>query len=433
MFKMMTTMLCAMGLAGSAADAAEPAETSGFGIDLSTFSTEPFPNESFTGDNNDLLLFDELSGKTMHVFFAGSRWCAKPRNIMPHVSTFIPERLEMDCLKVKDTLARSSGPMIQGKGGSTLPGAVTNVDDFVSVPAGGIYGITAHLWETGLWRQLGEELRKHDSIKLFETTSPAYRTHIVTRGAVSDPRYFAEVSRETYARLEKHKLTARYRPFTVREIYNGDDDDYRRRPVQISAGGDGMLKTHGPDHDFAMLLDRKSGLLAVFLEYSDTVEPRDLDILKIGRRVDPDSLRAAPWNHWSSGAAEKDVRADGVLRASEATLGRLGEKWEASLKQDPKADTLFTIRRDLVFGTVRPIWELAIWPELGRCIREGGNAYLLYFNDEDVQDLKKPEISQSYLVVTADLYAAMDAMRQTAEKERNLTDEREALKGMMSE
>jgi hypothetical protein len=352
---------------------------------------------------------------------------------MPHVADFFRQWLEMDCLKVRDTAVHGIGPMLKGKGGSTLPGAVTNVDDFVSVPAGGIYGITAHLWETGLWRQLGEELRKHEAIKLFETTSPAYRTHIVTRGAVSDPRYFAEVSRETYARLEKHKLTARYRPFTVREIYNGDDDDYRRRPVQISAGGDGMLKTHGPDHDFAMLLDRKSGLLAVFLEYSDTVEPRDLDILKIGRRVDPDSLRAAPWNHWSSGAATNNVRGDGVLRASEATLGRLGEKWDASLKQDPKADTLFTIRRDLVFGTVRPIWELAIWPELGRRIREGGNAYLLYFNDEDVQDLKKPEISQSYLVVTADLYAAMDAMRQTAEKERKITDEREALKGMMSE
>ena len=433
MFKMITTMLCAICLAGSAVAADAPAGTSRFDIDLSTFSTEPFPNESFTGDNNDLLLFDELSGKTLYAFFSGNQKAARSRDIMPELSDFFYEDLEMDCLKVTNTEGLVHGPMLKGKRVCTLPGAVTNVDDFVSVPAGGIYGITAHLWETGLWRQLGEELRKHEAIKLFETTSPAYRTHIVTRGAVSDPRYFAEVSRETYARLEKHKLTARYRPFTVREIYNGDDDDYRRRPVQITAGGDGMPKTHGPDHDFAMLLDRKSGLLAVFLEYSDTVEPRDLDILKIGRRVDPDSLRAAPWNHWCSGAVEKVVRADGVLRASEATRGRLGEKWEASLKQDPKADTLFTIRRDLVFGTVRPIWELAIWPELGRRIRDGGNAYLLYFNDEDVQDLKKPEISQSYLVVTADLYAAMDAMRQTAEKERNLTDEREALKGMMSE
>jgi hypothetical protein len=33
----------------------------------------------------------------------------------------------------------------------------------------------------------------------------------------------------------------------------------------------------------------------------------------------------------------------------------------------------------------------------------------------------------------ADLCAAMDAMRQTAEKERKITDEREALKGMMAE
>ena len=41
-------------------------------VDLSTFSTEPFPNESFTGDNNYLLLFDELSGKTLYAFFSGN-------------------------------------------------------------------------------------------------------------------------------------------------------------------------------------------------------------------------------------------------------------------------------------------------------------------------------------------------------------------------
>jgi hypothetical protein len=432
MFKMITTVLCTICLAGSAVAADAPVGTSGSDIDLSTFSTEPFPNESFTVDNNYLLLFDELSGKTVYVFFAGTQRGVKPRNIMPELAAFFPERLEMDCLKVKDTI-HGIGPGFRGKGGSTLPGAVTNVDDFVSVPTGGIYGITAHIWETKLWQQLGEELQKHDSIKLFESTSPANRAHIVAPDAAPDPRFFAEVSRDTYARLQKRKLTASYRPHTVREIYNDDDAAYRRRPVQLSGGDDGMPQTHGPDHDFAVLLDRKSGLLAVFLEYSDTVEPRDLDILKIGRRIDPDSLRAAPWNHWSSGAATNDVRGGGVLRAPDATLRRLGEKWELSLKQDPKADTVFTIRRDLVFGTVRPIWELAIWPELGQRIREGGNAYLLYFNDEDVRDLKRPEISQSYLVVTADLYAAMDALRQAAEKADKLKDEREALKEMMSE
>ena len=56
MFKMITTMLCAICLAGSAVAADAPAETLGFDIDLSTFSTEPFPNENLTGDKFRLLL-----------------------------------------------------------------------------------------------------------------------------------------------------------------------------------------------------------------------------------------------------------------------------------------------------------------------------------------------------------------------------------------
>ncbi len=56
MFKMITIMLCTIGLAGFAAAADAPAGTSRFDIDLSTFSTEPFPNESLTGDKFRLLL-----------------------------------------------------------------------------------------------------------------------------------------------------------------------------------------------------------------------------------------------------------------------------------------------------------------------------------------------------------------------------------------
>jgi len=418
-------------LSASAYASGGSVETSASEWDLSTFETGPFPDSTFTAENNYLLLFDELSGKIIYGLFAETQ-STKSIFLMANMGRFFCCNLEIDSLKINEPTIHGRPPTFVTWGGSTIKSMVTNADDRVSIPAGNISGITTHIWEVDLWPQLGNELRNHEKLKLCISGSPAYRTHINTDGKNSDPRYFAEVSRETYARLQKYKTIATYRPFTVHKVYNIDDREYRRRPVQLSKENE-TLKTHGPDHDFAMLLDRQCGLLAVFLEYADTKEPRDLDILKIAGRTDRDSLKAVPWNYWSSGMNQHDADGTNILKASEATLQKINDQANRLLQERPELDTVYTIRRDQIFGTVRPIWELEIWDELGRRIKESRNAYILYFNDEDIQYLKKPAISQHYLVVTGQLYEEMEALRKAMEKKKKREEERETLKEMMAQ
>lgn len=370
-------------------------------------------------DMNFHLLFDRTTGKVIFGYLPLYGKTNTPKNLIVNFRNFFSDHLEIDCFKSENISIPNSYTMgFMGPAFSTLPGRVTNADHRVSVPTNGLHGITIHLWETRLWNPLQVVLNQHETVKIFNGLNPSYRQYIMTDGKESDPRYYSEISRKTYAHLSRYKKKAKIRPFTVLRAYNEDDRNYRRNPVQLSKSKSGMLKTHGPDHNFQILLDRDSGLLATFLEYADTSEPRDLNILKIARRVDPNSLLAAPYDYWTSGSAQKDTEKKGILRASDKTWKNLGHLWRQSLKEAPNPDTSFSIRRDTVFGTAIPIWELEIWVQIVERMKTERKIFLLFFNEEDVEHLKRPTISQDYLVITPEIVNEISQLKTREETQK---------------
>lgn len=370
-----------------------------------------------------LLLFDSLSGRLMDIVVPQTHetpFQLREQGVPSHITE----------MHYSMTIKRPSVPMKPGET-NIIQMKILGVefvrpkfvaDYSVSMRNGEFTGGSCFIWNIDEWKAVPEELNKQKQLLLF------------SRGQEEATRYDGKpipagnrilLDSALYNRLATRLATSSPEPFHAPKFINEANKFYRKTRLELARHEDGRLKTSSSDYAFEMLLNRDTGDLAVYLRYRNHEEPKDLDVSEIRAMIAPDQLAAAPWNYWVDTTVPRDRKIVGAKtddKSESAGDGSGGGE-----------DSRFTIRVNQVFGTVRPIWELAIWPELGRRIREGGNAYLLYFNDEDVQDLKKPEISQSYLVVTADLYAAMDAMRQTAEKERKLTDEREALKGMMSE
>ncbi|NLB69643.1 MAG: hypothetical protein GX804_08195 [Lentisphaerae bacterium] len=386
---------------------------------------ELLPNSSYRADNNYLLLFDDVTGKLIQGLYAGATMAEIKASTAIRVEKLPCCSLELDCRMVPKTRRPGDNHGHGMYGGIvTVPRTKPVPDDKALLPLNGIFGGKCQIWETYLWKQLGEELKKHESIKIFISTSPAYWTHI-NRGDVSSmPERFVEISRDTYARMEKLKRHIKYTPFFFHPMLYADDKNYKGAKVQLM--GEGFnLKTHGPDHEFGMLVDRSSGFLAVYLEYTDLEEPRDLDLLDIARRITPESLKVADCRSLEEGSTNT------VFGASAATLESIDRNIDAISKMEDPPDLHITIRRNQIVGTAHRIWNLGIWEELGRRIREDDRPYVLFFNTDDVLGLKRFEPTQSYLVMTKNLYEHFDAMRQKEERETAIETERATFRKMM--
>lgn len=203
-------------------------------------------------------------------------------------------------------------------------------------------------------------------------------------------------------------------PFYAPRFVNEAKKNYRKTRLDLARYSDGRLQTSGDEYVFEILLDRSNGYLAVYMRYRNRA------------KINPDRLHAVVWDYWIHPNTQSSRK---IISAKAEHDAKRPDK-ECSENEE---DNVFTIRVNQVFGTVRPIWELEIWDELGRRIKESRNAYILYFNDEDIQDLKKPAISQHYLVVTGQLYEEMEALRKAMEKKKKREEERETLKEMMAQ
>ena len=281
-------------------------------------------------------------------------------------------------------------------------------------------GGSCFIWNIDEWKDVQDELKKQKELVLYERSAREADSKLIPVGNR------IRLDTAHYNTLVTRMRTSSPEPFHAPKYINEGNKNYRKTKLALARYDDGRLKISGDGYVFEMLLDRSTGYLAVYIRYQNKDEPKDIDVSDIRTRIDPDRLNAVVWDYW----VNPDTNSCRKITSAKASGG---VKNTPTGSHETAEDNSFTIRVNQVFGTVRPIWELAIWPELGRRIQESRKAYILYFNEEDIQDLKKPEISQSYLVVTESLYAAMDALRQAAEKDKKLKDERESLKGMLSE
>jgi len=273
----------------------------------------------------------------------------------------------------------------------------------VLMKKGEFTGGSCFIWNIDEWNDIPDELIQQNELVLYNRL--ARETNRLGGKPIPAGNRIL-LGRELHNRLVARMRASRPEPFHAPKYINEGHKNYRKTRLEPVCHADGRLRTSGDDYAFEVLLNRDTGHLAVYIRYRNQDEPKDLDVSGIRAMIDPDRLSAVPWNYWHDPSVPRDrkVAAKAVEAEGDATGG--------VAQTDAKEDTCFTIRVNQVFGTVRPIWELAVWEELGRRIREEHRAYLLYFNDEDVQDLKQPEISQQYLVVTEALYQAMEALRR---------------------
>ncbi len=372
-----------------------------------------------------MLLFDELSGRVMDMMVPKT---SKPpfhfrdNGDLGHILDF-QNWIHID---------RSSASMIPGTTNSIhmhilgIEGGRRPkffFDYSVSMIKSEFTGGSCFIWDINDWKDIPEELKKQKELFLYSRISNQVAGH-----------YYKPISRGNSILLDKtlyNKLVAKMtksnpEPFYAPKYINEGNRNYRKTRLNLARYDDGRLKTSAPDYAFEMLLDRSSGYLAVYIRYQNKDEPKDIDVSVIRKMIDPDELTAVVWDYWVRPGTEPGRR----LKSEKAA--DLANKTQSKTQGDGD-DTSFTIRVNQVYGTVRPIWELEIWAELGRRIQESKKPYILAFNDEDIKELKQPEISQTYLVVTQELYDAMEVLRKASDKTTRLEGERESLKGMLSQ
>lgn len=372
-----------------------------------------------------MLLFDELSGRVMDMMVPKT---SKPpfhfrdNGDLGHILDF-QNWIHVD---------RSSASMIPGTT-NTIHMHILGIeggrrpkfffDYSVSMRKSEFTGGSCFIWDIDEWKEIPEELKKQKELFLYSRISNQVTGHNykpISRGNA------ILLDNTLYNKLVAKRTKSNPEPFYAPKYINEGNKNYRKTRLNLARYDDGRLKTSGDGYVFEMLLDRSTGSLAVYIRYQNKDEPKDLDVTAIRAMIDADSLNAVVWDYWTNPNTNLCRKVTSTRTSGGVTNTPTGGNETAE-------DNSFTIRVNQVFGTVRPIWELEIWEELGRRIKESRQAYILYFNDEDIQNLKKPEISQSYLVVTEELYGAMETLRQAAEKDKKLKDERESLKGMMSE
>ena len=284
-------------------------------------------------------------------------------------------------------------------------------------------GGSCFIWNIPEWEHVPKELNKQKELLLYSRIS-----YEATRfdGNPIPHKNKILVDKTLYNKLVHRMRHSAPEPFYAPQFMNEGNKNYRKTRLDLARYSDGRLQTSGDEYVFEILLDRSSGYLAVYMRYQNKDEPKDLDVSEIRAKINPDRLHAMVWDYWIYPNTQSSRK---IISAKAEHDAKRPDK-ECSENEE---DNVFTIRINQVFGTVRPIWELEIWDELGRRIKESRNAYILYFNDEDIQYLKKPAISQHYLVVTGQLYEEMEALRKAMEKKKKREEERETLKEMMAQ
>ncbi len=371
-----------------------------------------------------VLLFDDLSGRLIDTVIPDMHqvpFQLRDQGVPSHITGF--ER-HIHIKRIPVPMVPGQVRKIPYRMLGIEPGRPKFIADYsLSMRQNEFTGGSCFIWDIDEWKDIPEELKKQKELFIYSRISNQVNWRINTINSPSDSILLDKVLYNLlFTQMTKYHPELFYAP----KSGNEGNKNYRKTKLDLARHDDGRLKTSGDGYVFEILLDRSTGCLAVYIRYQNKDEPKDMDVSDIRAMIDPDRLNAVVCNYWVNPDTNSCRKITSTKSDDDAKSAPTGSNETAE-------DTSFTIRVNQVFGTVRPIWELEIWEELGRRIKESRQAYILYFNDEDIQDLKKPEISQNYLVVTESLYAAMETLRQAAEKEKKLNDERESLKGMMSE
>lgn len=373
-----------------------------------------------------MLLFDELSGRLMDIVVPlehQSPFQLREQGVPGHITGFqiyidirktpVPTKPEFgvtNVLKMKFLQSQFVRPKFVA-------------DYSVSMKEKEFTGGSCFLWDVDEWKNIPVELSKQKELLfssfLHKETSIHYGKPIPAENKIM-------LDKKLWSSLVARQIKCSHELFYAPKYTNEANPQYRKTRLVLARYDDSRLKASGDGYVFEMLLDRSSGYLAVYIRYQNKDEPKDIDVSEIRKMIDPNELTAVVWDYWVRPGTEPGRR----LKSEKAA--DLGRKTQSKTQGD-EDDSSFTIRVNQVYGTVRPIWELEIWTELGQRIHESGKAYILAFNDEDIKDLKQPEISQTYLVITQELYDAMEVLRKASDKTTRLEGERESLKGMLSE
>ncbi len=371
-----------------------------------------------------MLLFDELSGRLIDIVLPDALQAPfqlRDQGVPSHITGF--ER-NIHIKRIPDPMSPGQVRKIPYRMLGVEPGRPKFIADYsVSMRKGEFTGGSCFIWDIDEWKDIPEELKKQKKLFIYSRISNRVNWRVNT---TNSPRDSILLDNVLYNKLFTRMKRSKPEPFYAPKSGNEGNINYRKTKLELARHGDGRLKTLGDNYVFEMLVDRSTGDLAVYIRYQNKDEPKDMDVSDIRAMIDADSLNAVAWDYW----VNPDTNS---CRKITSTRTSGGVKNTPTGSNENAEDNSFTIRVNQVFGTARPIWELENWEEMGQRIKESRQAYILYFNDEDIQNLKKPEISQSYLVVTEELYGAMETLRQAAEKDKKLKDERESLKGMMSE
>ncbi len=373
-----------------------------------------------------MLLFDELSGRLLDIVVPQeyqSPFQLREQGVSGHVTGFqndidikrspVPMKLELgvtNVVKMKILPLEFVRPKVIA-------------DYSVSMRGNEFTGESCFLWDADEWKNVPVELSARKEVII---SSRGHGEASIHYGKPIPAENKIVLDKALWQSLVVRQTKCSPESFYAPKYVNEANKQYRKTKLDLVRLDDDRLKTVGDDTVFEMLLDRSSGYLAVYIRYQNKDEPKDIDVSVIRKMIDPDELTAVVWDYWVRPGTEPGRR----LKSEKAA--DLANKTQSKTQGDGD-DTSFTIRVNQVFGTVRPIWELEIWAELGRRIQESKKPYILAFNEEDIKELKQPEISQTYLVVSPELYKAMEVLRETSDKTTRLEDEREPLKGMLSQ
>ena len=372
-----------------------------------------------------MLLFDELSGRMMNMMVPKTYQMPfhfRDHGSLTHIVGFQNWiSIDRPPVQIKPGETHSFPVHILGFEGGYRPRGF--FDYSVSMRKTEFTGGSCFIWNIPEWENVPDELKKQKELFIYSDLS-----NQVSWGNYKPSPHGNSIllDKALYNQLVHRMRHSAPEPFYAPQFMNEGNKNYRKTRLDLARYSDGRLQTSGDEYVFEILLDRSSGYLAVYMRYQNKDEPKDLDVSEIRAKINPDRLHAMVWDYWIYPNTQSSRK---IISAKAEHDAKRPDK-ECSENEE---DNVFTIRINQVFGTVRPIWELEIWDELGRRIKESRNAYILYFNDEDIQDLKKPAISQHYLVVTGQLYEEMEALRKAMEKKKKREEERETLKEMMAQ
>ena len=305
-----------------------------------------------------LLLFDSLSGRLMDIVVPQTHqvpFQLREQGVPSHITE----------MHYSMTIKRPSSPMKPGET-NVIQMKILGIefvrprfvaDYSVSMRKGEFTGGSCFIWNIDEWKNVPEELNKQKQLLLYSRGQEA-ATRFDGKPIPAGNRILLDSA--LYNRLATRMATSNPEPFHAPKFINEANKFYRKTRLELARHEDGRLKTSSPDYAFEMLLNRDTGDLAVYLRYRNHEEPKDLDVSEIRTMIAPDHLACAPWNYWVDATVPRDRKIVGAKADDKSESAGDGE------------DTRFTIRVTQGFGTVRPIWELDVWPELGRRIRDMG-------------------------------------------------------------